>query len=297
MHPFGRVCSRCGTAGVNAWDGRPQARRQTAIHRFPGPSCGPVGVRVHRAGVRSLDEDVRPGSGRMGERVLQPGPPVVVVGAHGGVGASTLTALLALTAGPERTALVDLAGGGGLDVLLGIEGHTGVRWPALAGVRGTIEPGDLAGALPRWRDIPVLSSARDDPTRGPDAVLEVLAALSAEHQVFVDLAASELAGPVGDAVVSASACVVLLAAQDVTGVAAVLRTRTDEPRADRLVLRRRRSRTAPIEAAHVVDLPLIGMLPNDRRVADAVERGWGPLPGRRLQRAVGSIWRRTGGLR
>jgi len=43
------------------------------------------------------------------------------------------------------------------------------------------------------------------------------------------------------------------------------------------VLRRRpHARVAPSEAARLLDLPLAGMLPGDRRVAEATDRGFGP---------------------
>lgn len=92
----------------------------------------------------------------------------VVVGAVGGVGASTLAALLArrraAAGGPALLVDLDL-GRGGIDVLLGLERAPGVRWPDLAGVRGTLALDDLDGLLPRWRGVDVLSAGRPAGTR------------------------------------------------------------------------------------------------------------------------------------
>ncbi len=226
------------------------------------------------------------------------GATVMVVGATGGVGASTFAALLARAsarAGRGRpVVLVDLAGGGGLDVLLGVERRPGARWPALAGLRGAVEPGDLDGLLPRWQGVEVLSGHREGPRPDAQAVAAVLAALrERDATVLVDLAAHALGGPVGQ-VVDAHAAAgegdsVLLAHQDVLGVAGAVAVRERQAGPAHLVLRRRRSRVAPLEAAHVVDLPLLGLLPSDRRVADAVERGLGPQAGLRLRRAVARV--------
>lgn len=225
------------------------------------------------------------------------GATVTVVGASGGVGASTFAVLLArASARADRgrpVVLVDLAGGGGLDVLLGVEGRPGARWPALAGLRGAVAPGDLDGLLPRWHGVEVLSGHREGPRPDAEAVAAVLAALrEREATVVVDLAAHLLGGPVGEAVgaqATAGGGTVLVAQQDVLGVAGAVAVRERQADPAHLVLRRRRSRVAPLEAAHVVDLPLLGLLPTDRRIADAVERGLGPQPGPRLHRAVSRV--------
>jgi hypothetical protein len=225
---------------------------------------------------------------------------VSVVGATGGVGATTFAALLAR----DRTragqvTLVDLGGGAGVDVLLGIERAPGARWSALAGLRGTLEPDALDGLLPRWGRVEVLSADRCGPDPGAQAVRAVLDALRAQGRaVVVDLASAALGSEVGDAVAehvgSGRGELVLLAGQDVLGAAGAVAARARHHGPAHLVLRRRRSGVAPLEAAHVVDLPLLGLLPSDRRIADAVERGLGPQPGRRLRRAVARIGGRLG---
>ncbi|MBX9246327.1 hypothetical protein ICW40_16155, partial [Actinotalea ferrariae] len=165
---------------------------------------------------------------------------VVVVGACGGVGASTFAALLTREAartggGAIRTGdgatqtgdgavLVELDGSGpGLEVLLGVEEAPGVRWPDLADLRGSLAPEDLDGVLPVWRGVEVLGTDRRG--GGPtEAALEALwPALRMRYAtVVVDAPAHALAGPAARLVVDDAARVVVVTSQDVRGVAAAL---------------------------------------------------------------------------
>ncbi|MFJ6212276.1 septum site-determining protein Ssd [Streptomyces sp. NPDC092296] len=105
---------------------------------------------------------------------------VAVVGGRGGAGASTLACALAVTAAREghRTMLIDGDPlGGGLDVLLGAEGATGLRWPDLAGSRGRVNGNELEKALPSLHRMTALSWDRSDTlTIPPEAMRSVLAA-------------------------------------------------------------------------------------------------------------------------
>ena len=205
-------------------------------------------------------------------------------------------------------ALVDLDHRrGGLDVLLGVEERPGARWADLAEVRGTVDPGALDGLLPRWSGVDVLSAgtAAHDPCDG--AVDAVMAALVAGHDtVVVDLPArcvpragpDELSASRGvPEVLRSRTDLVLVVGQDVLGVAGALSVRTSLDGPSQLVLRsRRRARVGPLEVARVLDLPILGTLPTDRAVGEAVDRGLGPLTSRwsRLARAVNHIGRGCG---
>ena len=212
-----------------------------------------------------------------------PGKVVVVVGAVGGVGASTLAALLAasMASGPGTTVLIDGdPAHGGVEVLLGVEGQQGARWPDLGGVRAVIDAGELNGVLPRWRGVEVLSADRRaalDPA-ALQAVLNSL--LVARETVVVDLPGHVLLGrpPAAFLTLIESSSVLVVTGQDVLGVCGALMVREAVgPSRARLVLRRRRNpRVAPAEAAAVVGLRVAAMLPTDRRLADAVEAGLGP---------------------
>jgi secretion/DNA translocation related CpaE-like protein len=115
-----------------------------------------------------------------------------VVGGSGGVGASVLTAALAVRAAGAGLIPVCVDGdrlGGGLDVTLGIEQERGVRWPDLAGARGRIDGAELLRRLPSVDGVAVLSFDRSrDVPLAAETVREVLLALSvAADTVVVDL--------------------------------------------------------------------------------------------------------------
>ncbi len=206
---------------------------------------------------------------------------VTVVGAAGGVGASTLAALLARrrAADGARVALVDLdPGRGGIEVLLGIEAQAGARWFDLAQVRGTLAAGDLDGLLPRWQGVEVLSTDRRDTAVDGEMLAAVWSGLLASGRTVVaDLPGRALvAGAMAEHPALAGE-VLLLTGQDVLGVAGAVVVRGALGGGARLVLRRRpHARVAPSEAARLLDLPLAGMVPGDRRVAEATDRGFGP---------------------
>jgi secretion/DNA translocation related CpaE-like protein len=112
-----------------------------------------------------------------------------VVGGSGGVGASVLTAAIAVRAARAGLRPVCVDGdrfGGGLDVTLGIEQEQGVRWPELAGARGRIDGPELLRRLPSVDGVFALSfdRARDVPMPA-ETVREVLLALSAAAEVVV----------------------------------------------------------------------------------------------------------------
>lgn len=87
--------------------------------------------------------------------------------ASGGVGLSTLVAITAkiLSRRSLTCALVDLdLTGGGMDILVGIEGAPGLRLGQIRAPLGRVDPEALKQELPLWDGIPVLSN---DPWNGP----------------------------------------------------------------------------------------------------------------------------------
>ena len=85
---------------------------------------------------------------------------VAVTAVSGGLGASTVSAMLAaeLDRRGRRCTLVDADfGGGGLDVLLGLEGESGLRFETVEAPLGRIDGGALAHELPQWGRIGVLA--------------------------------------------------------------------------------------------------------------------------------------------
>lgn len=105
---------------------------------------------------------------------------VGVIAGSGGAGASVVAAALALTAAaPAGNGwLVDLdPAGGGLDLLLGLEGEPGLRWPGLHGTSGRLDCAALRDALPVLRSVAILSCDRTQ--RGGPEALAVEATLAA----------------------------------------------------------------------------------------------------------------------
>lgn len=95
---------------------------------------------------------------------------ISVVGASGGVGTTTLAALLAWVAGVNApTVLVDADPRiGAIDVTCGVEHVDGLRWPDLSALRGSADGPALVARLPRTTRYAVLASA------GPDVPAEVV---------------------------------------------------------------------------------------------------------------------------
>ena len=117
---------------------------------------------------------------------------VAVIGGRGGAGATTLAACLALTGASEslRCLLVDADPlGGGIDLTVGAEDVTGLRWPDLAAAGGRVSGVALRDALPRVHGLSVLSSGRGDALTVPSqAMRSVLsAATRMSDLVVVDL--------------------------------------------------------------------------------------------------------------
>lgn len=236
---------------------------------------------------------------------------IVVVGARGGCGASTLAALLArerastrgvgrVGARPGRVALVDLDHGhGGIEVLLGIEDRAGARWPDLAQVRGTFAATDLDGLLPVWDGVEVLGADRRDGAPSTDTLDAVWGALvDGCSTVVVDVPARSVVDGRVPQVLADRTALVLITPQDVLGVSgaagvvAVLGGGAGHVVAGHVVLwRRGRPRVSPAEVGAVLGLPVLARLPTDRGLAEAVDRGLGPLlrPWSPVPRAVRRI--------
>ena len=231
---------------------------------------------------------------------------VAVVGGRGGGGASILAAGLAVTAarGRLRTLLLDADPlGGGLDLVLGWEQLEGLRWPALSGADGRVDPPALVRALPSRGDLVVLSWDRGDPVavpaeamastldaarRGRDFVVvdlprqfddAAVTALQAADRVFVVVPAELRA-------TAAAARVVAVAAPNCQDLAVIVRG----PAPGRL-------RAA--EVARALGLPLAGTLRPEPGLCRGLERGEAPAAGGRgplaelCQRIVADLTGRT----
>jgi secretion/DNA translocation related CpaE-like protein len=212
-----------------------------------------------------------------------PGRIIAVIGGRGGAGASILAGALAVTAVREghRTLLVDADPvGGGLDLVLGWEAVDGLRWPALAGAGGRVDPPALLKALPHRGDLVLLSFARDDVLAVPgEAMAATLDAARRGRDVIVadlprrlDDAATMALEAADQAILivpaelratAAAARIAAVAANHCPNLAVVVRG----PAPGKLKAR---------EVARSIGLPLAGALRPEAAVCRALERGDAP---------------------
>ena len=112
-----------------------------------------------------------------------------MLGASGGLGASTWSAALArrLSLHLGECVLVDGdVRGGGLDMTCGTEHVPGLRWPDLARLRGTTSCSRLVAALPRG-EVPVLSAGGHGGAVPDSVILDVVASMRGVVPVVVDV--------------------------------------------------------------------------------------------------------------
>jgi len=178
-----------------------------------------------------------------------------VLGGSGGVGASAFAAVLAAVAGESLLVDVDVAGGG-VDVLLGIEGVDGARWSDLHLAGGRLDPSALLGGLPRWGPCAVLAADAPMDAAAVGQVVEVAAA--ADVPVVLDLPRT----PCLERAAALAHCelVVVLARADAPGLVAAHAAVASLPEVPVGVVVRRGS-VAAEEAARLVRARLLGRLP------------------------------------
>ncbi|MCC5581800.1 CpaE-like family protein [Microtetraspora sp. AC03309] len=218
------------------------------------------------------------------EPATRAGMVVCVSSGRGGAGATVLAASLALTASRRglRTLLVDADPlGGGIDVVLGQEEAAGARWPDIAGREGRVSFAALQEALPTFGELTVLSWHRGEPAAIPRQAMR--AVLDAARR-GCDLVVVDLPRHLDDGeaeALSRAATTLLVVRSDVRGVLAAgqvlaqLRRHT----ADLRVVPRPGA-LAPDVVAASLGIPGTGVLPEQRGLAEALDRGAPPPLGR-----------------
>jgi secretion/DNA translocation related CpaE-like protein len=206
-----------------------------------------------------------------------------VLGASGGLGASVLTCAIAVRAAAAGLSALAVDGdrfGGGLDVTMGLEQQTGLRWPDLARVRGEVDGDQLLSRLPWGETVPVLSFDRSrDVELSAEPVRGVISGLRAACEVVsVDLPAP--GAPLFGCWVEACADVVLLAGSDPRGLAAACAVAPHvchDSRRTWLCVRvdRHFGDLAPV-IAEGVDLPLSTVLRHERGLDADLWHGLAP---------------------
>lgn len=230
---------------------------------------------------------------------IDPAPPadgtgrvLAVVGGRGGAGASLLSAAVAVASAREAgpTLLVDCDPlGGGLDLVLGAEQVTGLRWPDITVTEGRIPVGALHAAIPAPAidraagELGLLSCARA--AKGPtaDALTAVVeAGRRAGETVVCDVPRYPTDPAI--AALAAADLTVLVVPADVRScaaagrVAAVLREQT--ARLGLVVRGPAPGGIGPEDMAEALDLPVIAAMAAERRLAADTDRGRPPGLGR-----------------
>jgi secretion/DNA translocation related CpaE-like protein len=260
----------------------------------PGPLAYRAAAEVGASGVFGIPGDeaallqrLAPTSGGSQSH----GRVLAVIGSSGGVGTSTLAAALALTPTAGATGLVDLdPGSGGLDVVLGMEGAPGVRWPDLV-TDESIDPRWLVSAAPRHQPRgtqATVSLVSWDRRPAPPASTRLTGSVLTGLQDCCELVVADLGrnglDVVGDVMRRADG-VVLVVPASVAGVAAATRltaTLADVGPAWRVVVREvaPRELTAARVAA-VLGLPVAATLATDAAIRIAAAHGEPPPTGGR----------------
>jgi secretion/DNA translocation related CpaE-like protein len=227
---------------------------------------------------------------RFAERTepIAQGRVLAVIGGRGGAGASILAGALAVTAAScgHRTLLVDADPvGGGLDLVLGWEGVDGLRWPALAGAGGRVNPPALLKALPHRGDLVLLSFARDEvlgvPVEAMAATLD--AARRGREVIIVDL--PRMLDDAATLALAAADRTIMIVPAELRATAAAARMATVVRRhCENLAVVVRGPAPGKLKASEVarsIGLPLAGSLRPEAAVCQALEKGDAPAAGGR----------------
>ncbi|WP_076478889.1 septum site-determining protein Ssd [Williamsia sterculiae] len=227
------------------------------------------------------------------------GSTVAVIGGHGGAGATTMAAAMGLVAAEADTGalVVDVDDlGAGVDLTLGVEDVTGLRWPDLTLRGGQVVAEALHEALPRVDDgLLVLSAGRPERRRELD-IDGVLAAIEA-GRVGGDLVVVDLPRRADALVRAVVETVNLVVVVTVAAVGAVAATRAvahgvigHGARAGIVVRGPAPGGLRAAQVADAVDLPILAAMRPEPRLAGRVEaRGLRLGPRSPLRRAAGAV--------
>lgn len=259
-------------------------RRRTAVHLV---SSGPVANELFRTavtvGVENVVELPRSESWLIEaladlEETVR-GVVVGVIGGSGGAGASTLACALGQMGAREAPTIVIDADplGPGLDRLLGYDHLDGIRWDALLQTTGRLSARSLRDAVPRRKGLGLLTwTPGAAASLQTFAVREALSSARRGHElVVVDL--PRRLDPGVDEVVSRCDHVLLVVDPSVLGIASALRVsaRLGPDRPVSLVVRG--PGVDAEEVGRLLRRSVTAELPDQRRLAEAMDLGLGPV--------------------
>ncbi len=213
--------------------------------------------------------------GELADGPARSGALVVVTSATGGAGTSTLAAALAGIAHDQgrRTALIDGDPlGAGLDLLLGAEDASGIRWGDLAQTHGRLSARTLDYALPHPGGVALLAHPRGEMVEIPAASSS--AVLAAARRAY-DLVVMDVPRLGEEQALGSADAVLLLVPASVRGIAAAHLAMTGLGGAARpqLVLRRLRHGVPAAEARRALPAEPIGVLPDHPPLQRRADRG------------------------
>lgn len=217
---------------------------------------------------------------------------ISVIGACGGVGASTLAVATAAAAVRRdlNAVLVDGdSSAGGVDLLLGAEAAEGSRWHDLDGAIGQVGAGELAATLPTHHGVSLVTFGRDaEPVYGAAPVIS--AAVRGFDVVVADV--PRHLGDLGRELVARSVLTVLVVPRRLGGVVAAhaLADRLDARTESLAVVTRScPSALSPAAVEKQLGLPVLADVGRSRRLPTDLEHGLGPLRTRTVTAAARRI--------
>ncbi len=219
---------------------------------------------------------------------------VSVVGGSGGVGASTLSAAMALCASRRglRSLLFDADPlGGGLDLVLGSERAEGLRWRDLDATRGRLSAGSLSDVLPVHSGIATLSWDRAPGASLPESVPSVLTAAVRGFDLVVADVPRHLDAH-GVDILARSVLTVLVVAEEICAVGAARHVLARAEECASAIVVVSVSRSGGIGRAAVADAlgqPVHTRHRFDRRIRGSVDRGHGPGSSRSARRTAAAL--------
>ncbi|MET0704669.1 MAG: septum site-determining protein Ssd [Mycobacterium sp.] len=203
------------------------------------------------------------------------GEVAAVIAGRGGAGASLFSAALAQAA--DEALLIDLdPWGGGIDLLLGGEAATGLRWPDLGLQGGRLSWTAIRDALPRIRGVSVLSGTRQEHELAGSAVDAVVeAGRRGGATVVCDLprrltAAVETALDAADLVVLVTQCDVRACAATAAMAPAVV---SMNPNVGLVVRGPSPGGLSAADVGGIVGLPVLAAMRPEPLLAEKLERG------------------------
>lgn len=209
---------------------------------------------------------------------------LVVVGATGGAGTSTL-AIAAAAAGGDCLLVDADPATTGLDLPLGLTEAPGARWPAIPTSADPLDAASLRAALPAVGGLHVLTGGPRDPA---DARVSAVVAVGRRHfdHVVVD------AGRAVPGWLTTDDVVVVVAPATLAGVVGARRVLVGRPGGRAVLALRETPWLDPGAVAGELGVERLLVLPRLRRVAEATECGdlLGGRGGRALHRLGAQAW-------